>query len=202
MAATVIEALRRFLPEFLREHPVQDRARRRAIWAITHCRTPIMGGHVHACAKCESRHFAFHSCNHRACPQCGSAANAQWVERELKKRVSAPYFMVTFTLPEELRKLFFTRSARALYDLFFSAASEALADALAHPRWLGARRYGFTMVLHTWNQRLLFHPHIHTIVPGVGLDDAGRVVRVKSPSFLVPHPVLRKNFRRLFRQKL
>ena len=58
------------------------------------------------------------------------------------------------------------------------------------------------MVLHAWNQRLLFHPHIHTIVAGAGLDAAGRIVQVKSPGFLVPQPVLRKNFRRHFRQKL
>ena len=88
-AATVIGALRRFLPEFLREHPAQGPARRRALWALTHCRTPAMGGHVHACAQCGESRFAYHSCNHRACPQCGSDATAQWVERELRKRVGA-----------------------------------------------------------------------------------------------------------------
>jgi len=202
VAATVIGALRRFLPEFLREHAVRDPARRRAIWAITRCRTAAMGGHVHGCSRCATSQFAYHSCNHRACPQCGKDATARWVSRELGKRIGAPYFMVTFTLPEQLRPLFFTNSAHALYGMFFAAASEALADALACPRWLGARRGGFTMVLHTWNQRLLFHPHIHTIVAGAGLDAGGRIVQVKSPGFLVPQPVLRKNFRRLFRQKL
>ncbi len=202
MAATVIGALRRFLPALLREHPGQDRARRRAIWAITHCRTAALGGHVHGCSRCAESQFAYHSCNHRACPQCGRDATARWVGRELEKRVGAPYFMVTFTLPEQLRPLFFTKCARALYDLFFAAAAEALAEALAHQRWLGAAQSGLTMVLHTWNQRLLFHPHIHTIVAGAGLDAAGRIVQVKSPGFLVPQPVLRKNFQRLFRQKL
>ena len=202
MAATVIGALRRFLPDYLRVHPAQDRARHRAIWAITHCRTAAMGGHVHGCSRCATSQFAYHSCNHRACPQCGKDATARWVSRELGKRVGAPYFMVTFTLPEELRPLFFTKSAHAFYGMFFAAASEALADALAHPRWLGALCGGFTMVLHTWNQRLLFHPHIHTIVAGAGLDAGGRIVQVKSPGFLVPQPVLRKNFRQLFRQKL
>lgn len=200
--ATVIEALRRFLPDFLREHPAQDTARRNAIWALTHCRTEAMGGHVHACTKCGSSEFAYHSCNHRACPQCGKAATAQWVERELSKRVGAPYFMVTFTLPEELRGLFHTPVARQMYDLFFKAASEALGATLANPRWLGAERSGYTMILHTWNQRLHFHPHIHCIVPGAGIDEAGRVVRVKSSKFLVPQPVLRVAFRECFAQKL
>jgi hypothetical protein len=201
-AATVIGALRRFLPEFLREHPAQDRARRRALWALTHCRTAAMGGHVYACTQCGRSEFAYHSCNHRSCPQCGRQATAQWVERELSKRVGAPYFMVTFTLPELLRGLFFTPEAKHSYDLFFSAAAEALSQTLANPRWLGAQRSGFTMILHTWNQRLHFHPHLHCIVPGAGLDAAGRVVAVKSRGFLVPQPVLRAAFRARFREKL
>jgi hypothetical protein len=181
---------------------VGDRARRRAVWALTHCRTATMGGHVHACEKCGTTHFAFHSCNHRSCPQCGAQDTAEWVERELAKRIGAPYFMVTFTLPQELRALFFTPSAKVIAEVFFAAASEALSATLAHPRWLGARRSGFTMILHTWNQRLHFHPHIHCIVPGAGFDREGRVVRVKSPGFLVPQPVLRATFRHLFEQKL
>ena len=201
-AATVIGALRRFLPDFLREHPLGDRARRRAVWALTHCRTATMGGHVHACEKCGTAHFAFHSCNHRSCPQCGKQDTADWVERELGKRIGAPYFMVTFTLPQELRALFFTPAAKVIHEIFFAAASEALSATLANPRWLGARRSGFTMILHTWNQRLHFHPHIHCIVPGAGFDREGRVVRVKSPGFLVPQPVLRATFRHLFEQKL
>lgn len=200
--ATVLGALRRFLPAFLREHPAQGQAPCRAIHAITHCRTAAMGGHVHACGKCGSYEFAYHSCNHRACPQCGREATARWVERELEKRFGAPYFMVTFTLPEELRALFFTPAAKECYDVFFAAASDALAQTLASPRWLRAHKSGFTMILHTWNQRLLFHPHIHSIVPGAGLDAAQRVVSVKSPGFLVPQPVLRTRFRAAFRLKL
>lgn len=201
-AAAVIGALRRFLPDFLRDHPVQGRARRRAIWALTHCRTAAMGGHVHACAQCGQSHFAYHSCNHRACPQCGKETAAQWVELELGKRVGAPYFMVTFTLPVELRPLFFTPAAKQVYELFFAAASAALSGTLAAPRWLGADPSGFTMILHTWNQRLLFHPHIHCIVPGAGINVSGRVVSVKSPGFLVPQPVLRSAFRQHFREML
>jgi hypothetical protein len=201
-AASVIGALRRFLPDFLREHPVMDRARHRAIWALTLCRTPTMGGHAHACAKCGTTHFAFHSCNHRSCPQCGQQDTADWVERELQKRVGAPYFMVTFTLPEELRALFFTPSAKAVYEAFFAAASTALSSTLANPRWVGAARCGFTMILHTWNRRLLFHPHIHTIVPGAFTDAQQRVFCVKHPKFLVPQPVLRKAFRACFQRQL
>jgi hypothetical protein len=110
--------------------------------------------------------------------------------------------MVTFTLPEELRDLFFSPAAKEVYRLFFAAASEALAGTLAKPRWLGAHTSGFTMVLHTWNQRLHFHPHLHCIVPGAGLDANGALVQVKRENFLVPQPVLCRRFREAFREKL
>jgi Putative transposase/Transposase zinc-binding domain len=199
MATTVMEALRRFLPVHLQEHHHEmSAAQQRAAWALTHCRTEQMGGHFYAC-KCGKREFHFHSCNHRSCPQCGKSNTAEWVERELRKRIGAPYFMVTFTLPEELRALFFTAQAKEIYQLFFKAASSALSDTLAHPRWLGAQTSGFTMVLHTWNQRLHFHPHIHSIVPGAGIASNGKVVSVKNANFLVPQPALRRIFRARFR---
>ena len=102
MRATVIGALRRFVPPFLDTAPPLSKAQRRALWAITHCRTPALGGDAFGCNRCGSVHFAWHSCNHKACPQCGKTATAQWVQRELHKRVNAPYFLVTFTLPAQL----------------------------------------------------------------------------------------------------
>ncbi len=205
-AATVIGALRRFLSGHIRAFPgsrgVTGEARRRAIWAITHCRTSEMGGHLHVCDPCGTREFRFHSCNHRSCPQCGKNATAEWVQRQLDRRVGASYFMVTFTLPEELRALFFTDAAKDVYQVFFATASSALSSTLANPLWLGAKSSGFTMVLHTWNQRLHFHPHIHTIVPGAGIDRTGRVVVVKNAGFLVPQPALREIFRARFRDAL
>lgn len=202
MPLQVIDVLRRFLPDYLAAGAILHRAQHRAVWAITHCRTAVMGGHLHACAQCGKREFSFHSCNHRSCPQCGRSATAQWVERELDKRVNAPYFMVTFTLPSELRELFFGAQAKQAYDLLFAASSVALSGTLASPRWLGARRCGFTGVLHTWNQRLHFHPHIHYLVPGAGLDAEGKFVRVKNENFLVPVPVLRIAFRQQLREAL
>ena len=201
MAAAVSDVLRRFLPGHLRQAPALTRAQRRAAWAVTHCRTAVMGGHLHACGACGARGFFFHSCNHRSCPLCGKSATAGWVERELGKRVGAPYFMVTFTLPEELRPLFFTPTAKEVYGAFFGAAAAALSGTLANPRWLGAATCGFTAVLHTWNQRLLFHPHIHCIVPGAGLGSDGRVVTVKNANFLVAQPALRRAFRARFREQ-
>jgi hypothetical protein len=195
---TVIDVLRRFLPPFLKTKPRLSPQQRRAIWAITHCRTPALGGYLFDCQPCGRQHFAFHSCNHKACPQCGSAATVKWVQREQRKLVHAPYFLVTFTLPSELRSCFFGPHAKEVYDLFFAAVSGALSEKLATDKGLRAAIHGFTAVLHTWNQQQGFHPHIHCVVPGVGLNARGKLVRVKNPKFLVHLEHLQGAFRQHF----
>jgi hypothetical protein len=187
-------ALRRFLPEFLKTDPPLSSQQRRALWAITHCRTAALGGSVFSC-DCGQVHFAYHSCNHKACPQCGALATRRWVQRELGKLINAPYFLATFTLPAELRGCFFGPFAKQAYDLFFTAVSGALSEKLADDKALRACSSGFTAVLHTWNQRLEFHPHIHCLVPGAGLDGQGSYVRVKNHQFLVHLPHLQSAFR-------
>lgn len=193
--ATVLAALRGFLPEFLQTNPALSPPQRRAIWAISHCRTAALGGRVFHCEPCDRVHFAYHSCNHKACPQCGQGATAGWVQRELAKLVNAPYFLVTFTLPAQLRACFFGPHAKEAYDLFFGAVSGALSEKLATDKALRAQVNGFTAVLHTWNQRLGFHPHIHCLVPGAGLNDRGRPVRVRKAHSLVYQPHLQAAFR-------
>ena len=130
---TVLGALRVFLPEFQKSEPALSPQQRRAIWALTHCRTSALGGRAFVCQACDEIHFAYHSCNHKACPQCGAVATRRWVARELHKRVNAPYFLVTFTLPSELRGCFFGPFAKLAYDLFFTAVHAALtADLSQH----------------------------------------------------------------------
>jgi hypothetical protein len=202
--ATVLGALRRFLPQWLKTAPPLSPPQHRAIWAITHCRTAALGGHAFACRPCDHIHFAYHSCNHKACPQCGALATSRWVKRELRKLINAPYFLVTFTLPAELRGCFFGPHAKQAYDLFFAAVSAALTEKLAADKGLRAALSGFMAVLHTWNQRLEFHPHIHCVVPGAGLNAKGSYVRVKNHQFLVYLPHLQSAFRqhlyRLFKE--
>lgn len=193
--ATVLAALRRFIPELLKTAPALSPQQHRAIWAITHCRTPALGGRAFACKQCGHLHFAYHSCNHKACPQCGAQAAHCWVRRELAKLINAPYFLVTFTLPSELRPCFFGPRAKQMYDLFFAAASAALSQKLAADKALRAALHGFVAVLHTWTQKLEFHPHIHCLVPGAGLDQRNQFVRVKKPQFLLHLPHLQAAFR-------
>lgn len=201
---TVVGALRAFLPEFQNSEPALSAQQRRALWAITHCRTAALGGRAFVCKTCNQLHFAYHSCNHKACPQCGALATRRWVAREVHKLIHAPYFLVTFTLPSELRGCFFGPFAKQAYDLFFTAVEAALTEKLAKDKGLRAATSGFTAVLHTWNQRLEFHPHIHCLVPGAGLNATGQYVRVRNDTFLVylPHlqAAFRQHFYRLFKE--
>jgi len=205
MTPAVIGALRRFIPAFRQTAPPLSADQRRALWAITHCRTPALGGQVFGCRPCGRVEFAWHSCNHKACPQCGRTATAHWIQRELRKLLPVPYFMVTFTLPAQLRGEFFGPHAHAAYDLFFHGAARALREKLAADKGLRAAVHGFTAVLHTWNQRLGFHPHIHCLVPGAGLNAQGQFVQVKNAARLVHVDHLQAAFRqhcyRLFKAK-
>ena len=199
---TVIDALRRFLPRFLATRPALSKPQWRAVNAIQHCRTEAMGGDVHACPDCSQLRFSWYSCNHKACPQCGRADTQAWVARQLDKLTGAPYFMVTFTLPQELRYIFFGEPAKDAYDIFFRAVSSSLSEKLACRKWLGAKVSGFTLVLHTWNQLLLFHPHIHCIVPAAGLNANGTLCVAKYDDFFLHIPVLQAAFKQAFRREL
>jgi hypothetical protein len=94
-------------------------------------RSITVGGYRYACG-CGHTHHTFLSCNHRLCPQCGAADTAESVEKQLGKLLPVPYFMVTFTLPGQLRTVM--RGKRKAMELFFKCSSQALSDLLADPK--------------------------------------------------------------------
>ena len=110
--------------------------------------------------------------------------------------------MITFTLPSELRGLFFSQEAKAAYDAFFQACAATLSQTLAEKKWLGAVISAFTMVLHTWNQKMLFHPHLHCIVPAAGLDEHGNYIVVKDADYLMPADALKEVLKYHFGQQI
>jgi hypothetical protein len=169
---------------------------RRVAKALATCRTAALGGHVRECDRCGRREISYNSCRDRHCPKCQGLDEARWVEARERDLLPVPYFHVVFTVPEDLRPLFLAHR-RPAYDRLFAAVAETLQEAALNPRHLGAR-VGFTAVLHTWTQTLLFHPHVHCVVPGGGLHpEEDRWVAAR-PSFLLPVRVLS----RLFRGKL
>ena len=170
--------IRRFAPAYVERYgDVMTLPQRKALTAILQCRTEAMGGRVCACEGCGATRYAGYSCGHSACSQCGSADTEAWVANQLGKLINVPYFMVTFTLPRELRRLMW-RHAEVLYPAFFAVSSQCLRDQLAcRENGLGTADSGFFGIMHTWTQLLRFHPHIHFIVPGVGFREDGRLSR-------------------------
>ena len=173
----------------------------RAVEAVLSCRTPRLGGHVYTCMDCKSEHFAYHSCNHRACPRCGAREQQLWSARQQARRLPVPYFMLTFTVPESLR-WFFLRYDRVAYNTLFAAACGAIKELFANPKYFGGQP-GFTAVLHTWTRKMEFHPHLHVLVPAVALGAEGcEAIQAKDPEFLLPHAPLARSYREQFFSQL
>jgi predicted RNA-binding Zn-ribbon protein involved in translation (DUF1610 family) len=173
---------------------------RRAMRAIERCRTPALGGHVYTCPNCHETVYHYHSCRNRHCPKCQHENAQRWLEQQYELQLPVPYFMLTFTLPSQLRR--FARSHQKLvYNVLFRASAEA-AQQLAHdPRFVGGT-LGLVGVLHTWARDLSYHPHVHYLVPAGGLADDGHTWRPARKNFLLPVKALSKLFRAKFRDTL
>jgi hypothetical protein len=171
-----------------------------AVRAITSCRTAALGGHVYACDSCGHREISYNSCRNRHCPKCGGLDKARWVEARRADVLPVEYHHVVFTVPQELHPIFRADPKKAI-DLLFSAVSETLQEVALNPKRLGAK-IGFTAVLHTWTQTLLFHPHVHCIVPGGGLSPEGDRWISSTPGFFLPVKVLSRVFRGKLLSKL
>jgi Putative transposase/Transposase zinc-binding domain len=167
---------------------------RRALRDIVACRTAVLGGHVQACDHCGTRQYSYHSCRNRHCPKCHGEQTERWLDRQRARLLPCAYFLLTFTLPAELRAL-----ARAhqkiVYRVLMTAAAAALLKLAADPRYLGARP-GLLAVLHTWTRALLYHPHVHMLVTAGGRRGSdGRWVLPRHVAFLVPGRALSRLFR-------
>jgi hypothetical protein len=189
-------------PEYLQRFGSSMPARQREVLErILRCRTPALGGQLFACPDCGAHHFRYHSCNDRHCPLCGQTDADEWLARqESRLLLPTPYFLVTFTLPEPLRK-WMRSEPKAGYDLLFQTSAQALQDLAGHPKRLGAS-LGMLGILHTWSRTLIYHPHIHYLVPGGGLSLDQRHWVPAKETFLLPVFPLSDHFRHLFYQAL
>lgn len=190
------------LAEILRRHwPAYERnfrarllpSHRRAVSALLSCRTPALGGHFYRCG-CGREHYAWHSCNHRACPQCGHADATEWLNRQRRKLLPLPYYLVTFTVPAQLRKVIRSHQ-KALYPMLLRESAGALRDVARQHKDLEAE-IGLMAVLQTWTRDLRYHPHVHCVVPAGGLSaDRLRWISPKREGYFLPQAVLAMRFR-------
>jgi len=174
---------------------------RQVLRAVGRCRTAALGGHIQRCDGCDHQQIQYNSCRNRHCPKCQAMARAAWLDQRESELLPVPYFHVVFTLPHELAPLAL-QNQRIVYGILFQAASQTLLEIAADPKHLGAK-IGCLMVLHTWGQNLMHHPHVHAIVTGGGLaPDGSRWIHgrrsKRGKAFFAPVKVLSRVFRGKF----
>ncbi len=185
--------------DFLAQHPTSPQ-QRKALRDIGVCRTAALGGHLWRCEQCDHQEISYNSCRNRHCPKCPGKSRAQWLEARAHDLLPTVYFHVVFTLPDRLGPLVL-QNQQALYGVLFQTVSQTLLRIARDPRHLGAK-IGFLAVLHSWGQNLMFHPHVHGVVPGGGLSpDESRWIACRS-NFLLSVRVLSRLFRHRFLRSL
>ena len=172
---------------------------RLAMRDIERCRTPQLGGHVYQCPACAQKQYLYHSCRNRHCPKCQGDKAQRWLEAQHELLLPVPYFLLTFTLPHDLR-LVARSHQRLVYDLLFRTSAQAVQQLAQNERWVGGRM-GMLGVLHTWGRSLVYHPHVHYLVPGGGVTANG-CWQPSRANFLLPVKALSKLVRAKFRDAL
>jgi len=168
-------------------------SQRKALGALKTCRSSLSPLMKTCCSDCDQVGYIPHSCGHRSCPHCQNHESQAWIDRQNQKRLPVEYFMITFTLPKELRALTFSHQ-RIVYSLFFQCVWETLNTFSLNDQKLQGTS-GMVAVLHTHSRRLDFHPHIHTIMPAGAFDKKHRLWRAKNGKYLFDHKALAKVFR-------
>jgi hypothetical protein len=188
----------RFGEEFLAKYP-QPYENHSAIHLIKNCRTAKLGGHLSRCDHCEYKKPVYNSCRSRMCPKCQSLKRERWVEARKREILPCKYFHGVFTLPHSVNRLALWNK-RLIYALLFEAVSETL-QAFASRELCG--RLGFISVLHTWNQKVLDHIHLHCLIPAGALaSKTGEWIPCRGSAFLFPVRALSQVFRAKFLEKL
>jgi hypothetical protein len=189
---TLADVFTRFWPAYKSGHGEHiPRAHVKAAEAVLACRTELRGVVRSVCDGCSEVTVAPISCGHRACPKCGTAQALAWRGRRAAKLLPVEHFLVTFTVPEELRGLIRSHP-EASFGAMFRAHASALGSTIREK--LGGCG-GWTSVLHTWTRQLIYHPHIHSIAAGLAMTADGIPRRVTKRGYLVPHALLGARWR-------
>jgi hypothetical protein len=166
----------------------------RTLRAIKDCRTSALGGHIDSCTCCGHLELSYNSCRNRHCPKCQGHKQEEWVQARHKDLLPVKYFHVVFTIPQVLNTLALLHT-KLIYNILFKAAWGTIQEFGKDKKWLGGKM-GMISILHTWGQNLSLHPHLHCVVPGVGVDKRGYYKRVKPKSkILFPVRAMSKVFR-------
>lgn len=192
---TVADCLRQHAPAYLKQFgSAVPLGHRKVISFITRCRTGELGNVMYRCNDCGREHWVGRSCGNRHCPNCGKEKTYAWLDKQTSRLMPVHHFLVTFTVPQELRSVLRCSQADG-YRALFSAGAEAIRDLGSATRSLKGCQLGFFGVLHTWGRDpMVYHPHVHFVVPGGGVevDESGQAIEWKATpnNFLVHHGTL------------
>lgn len=177
---------------FSAQTPFLSDVQKKAARAILNCKSGKLGCNISQCTDCGHMEVHNNSCRNRNCPNCQAVLKEIWVDKRRAEVIDSPYFHVVFTLPHELNPLLYCNQ-NLLYGLLHRCCAETLLELSADKKWLGATP-GIIQVLHTWNQELDYHVHMHCIVSGGGLTKDGKI-RKSSKHFFIRTEVLRDKFK-------
>ena len=174
----------------------------RAMEDIEHCRTDYFGGHAFQCDndQCAKFRYSYHSCRNRSCPKCHSDQTKMWLEKRRADLLPVTYFHVVFTVPQQLHAVIYANQ-KLLYGILMREAASALKKIALDPKYIGGQ-IGILAILHTWTRAMLYHPHVHMLVPGGGLSLDGTRWVSSRDDYLVALDALAKIFREKFRTAL
>lgn len=181
--------------DFLSSDPPVSWDQQKASHAIINCKSGTLGYNLSQCTECGHKVIHANSCRNRNCPNCQAVKKELWVDKRRSEVIDTPYFHVVFTLPHELNPLLYCNQ-KLLYNLLHKCSAETILELSADKKYLGATP-GIIQVLHTWNQELDYHVHIHCIVSGGGISPEHKLRRSKG-KFFIPVHVLRDKFKGKF----
>lgn len=166
----------------------------KTMFAIEHCRTSVLGGHINNCGSCSHKQIFYNSCRNRHCPQCQGLNREKWVDKLSANLLPVKYFHMVFTIPSELNRLTLVNQ-RCLYDILFKAASQSV---MQLSRDHLQSETGMVALLHTWGQNLCEHPHLHVMIPAGGWSETAQCWKSLRKKYFLPVKVVSVVFRAKF----
>ena len=170
---------------------------------ISNCMTEKMGGGRYQCNDCRESFWSYHGCRNRSCPKCHGRQTVEWLEKRLAEIFSCEYFHVIATVPHQLNNLF-SGNQKIMYSILMKAAADSIKELSMDKKYVGGE-VGILSVLHTWTATIKYHPHVHMLVTGGGIDKDRQMWHEASYGFLVPvkklSPLISKKFSKLLQDQ-
>ncbi len=195
---TIQDVFDRFYPGIEKRKSIPAH-HRKAAFHIMNCKTGAFGANISVCEECGSIRIHYNSCRSRCCPMCQEFPKEKWIDTQKENVLDAPYYHVVFTVPQELNVLIYSNQ-KLLYDALYHASSETIRELSNDPKYLGAET-GYISILHTWGSAMNYHPHIHMIVLGGGLDRKNKWKEC-GEKFFLPYRIISRVFRGKYLEKI